>query len=62
MLLRNVNGGPGPITYESVLINGELLTTKVSETGRHCESFIADEYDYGQARNGDRTTPPCIKV
>ena len=31
-------------------------------TGRHCESFIADEYDDGQARNGDRTTPPCIHM
>ena len=50
--------GLGTITYESAWINVELLTTQVVITGRHCESFIAGEYDDGQACSGDGTTPP----
>lgn len=45
--------GMGTITYESALINVELLTTKGVKTGRHCESFIADAYDDGHDCNGD---------
>ena len=45
--------GMGTIPYETAAINVELLTTKIMETGRHCDTFIADEYDDGHASNGD---------
>ena len=43
----------GTIKYKSASINVELLTSCTQEAGRHCETFIAEEYYDGQTRNGE---------
>jgi hypothetical protein len=49
----NETEGMGTVTYGSAFISVDLMTSRITEDFRRCETFIAGAYDDGHAWSGE---------